>query len=154
MAAMTQQEIADRIEIDDLLTRYATAIDTKNWALLATCFTPDAFIDYTSAGGIRGRFPEVAQWLAQVLDMFPMTQHLVTNRAVVIVDRDAATSRSAFFNPMGLSADDDGFVLFFEGGYYNDTLVRTAEGWRIAERIEESCYSTRLQPVLLKVFGD
>ncbi len=152
MAPTTPQATADRIEIDDLLVRYATAIDTKDWDLLASCFTPDALIDYTSAGGIRGRFPEVKQWLAQVLVAFPMTQHLITNRAV-IVDGDSATSRSAFFNPMGLPGDGDGLVLFFEGGYYNDKLVRTAGGWRIAERIEESSYSTRLHPVMLKPFG-
>ncbi len=152
MAPTTLQAIADRIEIDDLLVRYATAIDTKDWDLLASCFTPDAFIDYTSAGGIKGIFPEVHQWLAQVLVAFPMTQHLITNRAVT-VDGDLATSRSAFFNPMGLPGDAGGLVLFFEGGYYNDKLVRTAAGWRITERIEESSYSTRIHPVMLKPFG-
>lgn len=152
MASMTLEVIADRIEIDDLLVRYATAIDTKDWDLLASCFTPDAFIDYTSAGGIKGTFPEVKQWLAQVLAAFPMTQHLITNR-VVVLDGDSAKSRSAFFNPMGLPGDAGGLILFFEGGYYNDQLVRTAGGWRIAERIEESSYSTRLHPVMLKPFG-
>jgi 3-phenylpropionate/cinnamic acid dioxygenase small subunit len=152
MAPMTPQAIADRIEIDDLLIRYATAIDTKDWDLLASCFTPDAFIDYTSAGGIKGRFPEVKQWLAQVLVAFPMTQHLIANRVVVLAG-DSATSRSAFYNPMGLPGDAGGLILFFEGGYYNDKLVRTPGGWRIAERIEESSYSTRLHPVMLKPFG-
>jgi 3-phenylpropionate/cinnamic acid dioxygenase small subunit len=149
---MTVQELADRLEIDDLLTRYATAVDTKDWELFATCFTADAFIDYTAAGGIKGAVADVRQWLAQVLPTFPMTQHLVTNRAVVI-DGDSATSRCAFFNPMGLSGHSGGLILFFEGGYYNDKLVRTADGWRIAERVEESSYSTRHHPVMLKPFG-
>ena len=149
---MTLQDLADRLEIDDLLTRYATAVDTKDWDLFAACFTPDAYIDYTSAGGIKGTLSEVQRWLAQVLVAFPMTQHLVTNRAVVI-DGNSATSRSGVFNPMGLPGDAGGLVLFFEGGYYNDKLVRTAAGWRIAERVEESSYSTRLHPLMLKPFG-
>jgi len=33
MNSMTLQEIAGRIEIDDLLTRYATAVDTRDWDL-------------------------------------------------------------------------------------------------------------------------
>lgn len=146
MGAMTLQQIADRIEIDDLLTRYATAVDTKDWPLYETCFTPDALIDYTSAGGIKGTLPAVKQWLAEVMPMFPMTQHVVVNRAVVLTG-DTATARSCFFNPMGLR-EGSGLLLFFEGGYYNDKLVRTGEGWRIAERIEESSYSTRLHRIL------
>jgi len=148
MAAMTLQAIADRIEIDDLLTRYATALDAKDWDLFTTCFTADAFIDYTAAGGIKGAFPEVREWLAQVMAGFPMTQHLVTNRAVTTAG-DTATCRSCLFNPMGVT-DGDGLAVFLEGGYYRDKLVRTPDGWRIAERIEEPTYSTRFHRVILR----
>ncbi len=150
MAAMTVQEIADRIEIDDLLTRYATALDAKDWDLFATCFTPDAFIDYTSAGGIKGHLPAVRQWLTEVMAGFPMTQHLITNRAVRL-EGDTATCRSCLFNPMGLP-DDGKLMVFFDGAYYRDKLVRTPDGWRIAERIEEATYSTRLHRVMLRPF--
>jgi hypothetical protein len=43
------QLLIDRLEIDDLLTRYTVALDTREWDLLATVFTPDATIDYTSS---------------------------------------------------------------------------------------------------------
>ena len=145
---MTLHDITDLIEIDDLLTRYATAVDTKDWDLYATCFTPDAFIDYTAAGGIKGTLVEVTAWLAQVLPLFAMTQHVISNR-VVVLEGDVATSRSCFFNPMGLSDANGGLQLFFDGGYYNDKLVRTANGWRIAERIEETSYTTRLHRLLV-----
>ena len=36
---MTPEEIADRIALDDLMTRYVDAIDTKNWDPLDTVFT-------------------------------------------------------------------------------------------------------------------
>ncbi|MFN8545721.1 MAG: nuclear transport factor 2 family protein [Candidatus Binatia bacterium] len=142
MSPMTLQAVADRLEIDDLLTRYATAVDQKDWDLYASCFTPDAFIDYTPTGGIKGHLPEIREWLAKVMPMFAMSQHLVTNR-VIVVRGDTATARSALFNPMGMRDGAAGLLLFFEGAYYNDRLVRTADGWRIAERIEESCYTTR-----------
>ena len=93
--AMTLQQIADRIEIDDVLTRYAAALDAKDWDLFSTCFTPDAAIDYTAAGGIKGTLPEVRAWLAEVMVRFPMTQHLVTNRSVH-VDGRAAVARYVF----------------------------------------------------------
>jgi 3-phenylpropionate/cinnamic acid dioxygenase small subunit len=147
MKSMTLQEIADRIEIDDLLTRYATALDTQDWDLYTSCFTPDASIDYSSSGGIKGKLPEVKAWLAQIMPTFPMTQHVVANR-VIVVRGDTATSRSYLFNPMGLPDDANGLLLFFEGGYYSDKLVRTPDGWRIRERIEESAYSTRLHRIM------
>jgi len=54
MARPTLEELQDRFEIDELLTRYATAIDDKTFDLLDTVFTPDAHVDYISAGGIAG----------------------------------------------------------------------------------------------------
>ena len=147
MSSMTLETLIDRQEIDDLLTRYATAVDTKDWDLYETVFTEDAFIDYESAGGIKGKLPEIRAWLEKTLAMFPMTQHVVCNR-VVELDGDKGTARSVFYNPMGLPSEETGQVLFFDGGYYNDQLIRTKDGWRICERIEESSYSTRLNKVL------
>ena len=78
------QFLLDRREIDDALTRYATAIDARDWTMLDTVFTEDARLDYRSAGGIRGPYPDVRQWLSEVLPIFTWTQHLVVNRAVEI----------------------------------------------------------------------
>lgn len=144
--AMTLQEISDRIEIEDLLTRYATAVDAKEWDAFTSCFTADAVLDYTAAGGIRGGLAEARQWLSEVMPYFPMCQHIVTNRAVVL-HGDTATSRSCLFNPMGMPDGRGGFELFFDGAYYNDKLVRTPQGWRIRERVLETTYSTRLQRI-------
>jgi 3-phenylpropionate/cinnamic acid dioxygenase small subunit len=141
------ERLIDRQEIDDLLTRYATAVDTKDWDLYETCFTEDAFIDYESAGGIKGKLPEIRAWLEKTLAMFPMTQHVVCNR-VVEIEGATATARSVFYNPMALPQEDSAQILFFDGGYYNDQLVKLAAGWRIRERIEESSYSTRLSRVM------
>ena len=139
MTPMTPEEIADRIEIDDLLTRYATAVDTKDWDLYRTVFTDDAVIDYTSAGGIRGSLGEVVEWLSHALKLFPMTQHLITNRHVVL-EGDTATGRSYYYNPLGRPDGTGGMQLLFFGGYYNDRFRRTADGWRIAERVEETAW--------------
>jgi hypothetical protein len=55
---MSIEEISDRLEIQALLTRYTIAIDTHDWELLDTVFTPDAWIDYESSGGTKGNYPE------------------------------------------------------------------------------------------------
>jgi len=136
---MTLEEISDRIEINDLLVRYTVAIDEKDWELLDTVYTPDAKIDYTSSGGIKGEYPEVRAWLAKALAAFPMTQHLVSN-SVVELAGDTATARTMVFNPMGTANDKGGYDLFFVGGWYEDELVRTEHGWRIAVRYERKAF--------------
>jgi 3-phenylpropionate/cinnamic acid dioxygenase small subunit len=133
------KEIADRIEIDDLLTRYATAVDTRNWDLYQSVFTADAVIDYTSSGGIRGELAEVTKWLSDALSIFSMSQHMVTNRDIRVAG-DTATSRSYFYNPMGRTKRDGTLSLMFVGGYYRDQLRRTATGWRISERIQDTAW--------------
>lgn len=148
MPSATLQELSDRLEIDDLLTRYATGVDRKEWDLWETCFTKDAVIDYTAFGGIRGSVAEVRAWLEKTMVMFPMTQHMILNKEIVI-EGDRATSRAGFYNPMSLPLDDgENRLLFFEGGYYCDQLQRTPEGWKIRERVEEFSYSTRINPQL------
>jgi hypothetical protein len=127
--------LADRFAIADQLARYCRAIDTGEWDLLDTIFTPDAIIDYTSSGGIRGAFPEVKAWLAGVLPRFPVRQHFVSNQEITI-DGDVAVSRAYLYNPMGRRRDDGGVDLFFTGGVYQDRWRRTRDGWRIVERIE------------------
>ena len=136
---LSLEQISDRIEIDDLLIRYTVAIDNKDWELLDTVYTSDAKIDYTTSGGIKGDYPEVRAWLAKVLPAFKMTQHLISN-SVVKVDGDTATARTMVFNPMGTDDGKGGLNIFHVGGWYRDKLVRTEDGWRIAERYEEKAF--------------
>ncbi len=133
---MDQQTIADRIEISDLLTRYAHAVDTKDWELWRTVFTPDASIDYTSAGGQAGGVETIAAWLEESLALFDMTQHLISNEQVTI-EGDRATVKAMFYNPMRFA---DGGEFFATGGWYHHDLVRTVEGWKSARLVEESAW--------------
>ena len=145
MAELDPGALADRLEIDDLLTRYAVALDTEQWDLLDTVFAADAAIDYTSAGGIKGTFPEVKKWLAETLAGFPVKQHLVTNKQVTL-GGDEAKAFTYFYNPMGLPRKDGTVKLFFVGGYYHDRLRRTPDGWRIVERVEETAWMDGFPP--------
>lgn len=147
---LSLQQISDRIEIQDLLVRYTSAIDGKDWALLDTCFTKDAHLDYTSAGGIAGDYPKVRAWLEAALAPFPMTVHYITN-SVVELAGDAAKARTAVFNPMGFQNQDGTLHHFNVGAYYNDRLVRTPDGWRIRERIEQSVFMDGDLPAGLEI---
>ena len=134
------QLLIDRQEIDDLLVRYATVVDSRRWDAFEEIFTQDAVLDYRSAGGIRGPMLEVREWLSNVLPIFKWTQHLVVNRAVELVSgMDSATSRSLFQNPNGAEIAGEPW-LFVVGGAYHDRMVRTETGWRISHRVEETIW--------------
>lgn len=128
-------EISDRLEIQQLLVDYATAIDQRRFDDLDRIFTPDAYIDYRAMGGVDGPYPQVKTWLAEVLPNFPAYYHLVGNIDIRL-SGDTATGRAMCFNPMQLSPD--GQVLFC-ALWYDDEFVRTAQGWRLTRRVEAKC---------------
>jgi hypothetical protein len=133
--SLSLQEVSDRIEIDDLLIRYAKAIDTKDYTLLDTCFLPDADIDYVSSGGIAGKYPEVRVWLEKALAIFTVTLHSLSNSEIEL-DGDRANGRTLVTNPMCIRDENGKQTIFTVYAYYEDELVRTADGWRIARRFE------------------
>ena len=135
---MDRQALADRIAAEDLLTRYATAVDRRDWEQYRSIFTADADIDYTSAGGIAGTVDEIVEFLSTSLEMLEMTQHLVSNIDLE-VNGDSATVTAMFNNPMRLPGGD----TWFTGGWYHHDLVRTPDGWRSRRLREESAWFDR-----------
>ncbi len=148
--ALSQQEVSDRIEIGDLLVRYTRAIDTKDWALLDSVFLPDAQVDYRSSGGIAGDYPKVRAWLEKALAAFPAMMHMIGNTTVEL-DGDEARTRTYVINPMGFPKEDGGLHVFTVAAHYVDRLVRTEDGWRIAERIEEQVLLDGSLPGALRI---
>jgi hypothetical protein len=137
---LSLEEISDRLEIQQLLVAYSTAIDTRRFDDLDRVFTPNAYIDYRAMGGIDGQFPEVKAWLAQVLPNFPAYSHMLGNFDVTITG-DAATSRTLCFNPMVLPAGQGGqSQVLFCGLWYEDEFIRTPDGWRMTRRVETKCF--------------
>lgn len=130
-------EISDRLEIQQLLIDYSTAIDRRLFDDLDVVFTSDAYIDYRAMGGIDGRYPEVKAWLAEVLPNFPAYAHMLGNFDVRI-DGDKASSRTICFNPMVLPGLEQ--QVLFCGLWYEDEFVRTADGWRMSRRVETKCF--------------
>lgn len=138
---LSMAEISDRLEIQQLLIDYSTAIDQRRFDDLDAVFTPDAYIDYRVAGGIDGPFGEVKAWLKEVLPNFPAYYHLVGN-ADIRVTGDTATSRAICFNPMVMGGADrqHSAQVYFVGIWYVDEFVRTPQGWRVSKRVEEKCF--------------
>jgi hypothetical protein len=136
---LSLQEISDRIEIQDLITAYSYAIDTRNWDALDDVFTPDARIDYSEMGGSKGNLTETKQFLRKAMQQFSGFQHMVATSQIKLRG-DVAEGRTICHNPMVLERGQGGQHVFFCGLWYRDRFVRTPKGWRIAERVEEKSY--------------
>jgi 3-phenylpropionate/cinnamic acid dioxygenase small subunit len=120
---------ADRDDIADVLVRYATGIDARNWELLRTCFTEDCDSDYGDIGHWHSG-DEITAWMAQCHDPLGPTMHRITNIAIA-VDGDRVTSRS-YVHAMLITADRSTAIHAY--GWYDDELVTTSDGWRIGRR--------------------
>jgi len=147
---LSQQEISDRFEIQDLLVRYSHAVDTMDWDLYEQVFTPDAFIDYTCFGGPKGGVKEIRAFLEMAMPNFKSFQHMIGNTMLDFVDADTVKARSILHNPMVMDIGNDKTHVFFCGLWYVDEIVRTADGWKIKSRIEEPSF-TYNQPEAFEV---
>jgi 3-phenylpropionate/cinnamic acid dioxygenase small subunit len=138
---LSMQEISDRLEIQDLLFRYSHHLDRQDWDALKAVFTPDAEIDYSEMGGSKGDLDETVTFLKMAMPNFASYQHMVSN---IVIDFDAdgntAHTRTICHNPMVMDKGGGDTHVFFCGLWYRDVLVRTPDGWRIKERVEEKSF--------------
>ena len=131
MTAANVQSLLDRADISQVIHTYATAIDTRDWDLLATCFTEDLEADFRAFGGrevIRGR----AAWVAIIKDTIAgldATQHLTANH-VIQVDGDTGTL-IAYLQAVHRLDTARGDPEYTVGGYYTCDMVRGGDGWRM-----------------------
>ena len=133
-------DVVDRLAISDLIARYAVAVDSRDYDALDALFTVDARIDFTAFGGPLGSPAEIKEFLGANLGIFSRTQHMM-GLPVITVDGDQATSRTPCNNPMVLTDADGSTKVWLIGLWYDDSLVRTQDGWRFSARRQERCYS-------------
>lgn len=121
------QELIDVRAIEQLMVRYAERIDANDPEGAAACFAEDGIGKYW--GVFHGR-KEISEALAMILSMFSATSHHLTNIGIKL-EGDKATAMSyvyAFHRIVGT-----GEPLHYWGRWV-DRLVRTEEGWLLAER--------------------
>jgi uncharacterized protein (TIGR02246 family) len=124
---VTERE--DRQDICDVLVRYATGIDRRDWPLFATVFTDDCECDYGEIGRWHG-VDEITAFMDASHAAAGHTMHRMTNH-VIDIDGDRAAARTyvdAYILAPGSTAGVNAV------GIYDDELVRTADGWRVARR--------------------
>ena len=121
--------MSDREDITEVLVRYATGIDRRDWPLFRTVFTDDCVLDYGEIGTWNG-VDAVTEFMDQSHAMAGHTMHRLSNHAIA-VDGDTATART-YIDGLIMAQDNNSGVNAI--GFYDDELVRTPAGWRIAWR--------------------
>ncbi len=144
---LSLQEISDRFEIQDMLYAYSDIIDSQDFDKLRDIFVEDAHIDYSVFGGPVGKRDEIISFLKQAMPQFTNTQHLNANIQVSI-NGNEATGRVMCFNPMEMKPSEDETHVFMLGLWYMDKYIRTDEGWRIKERVEQKSWAFNLPEFL------
>ena len=136
---LSLQEVSDRLELQDLVTRYADIIDRKAFAELSTIFTNDAMIDYEATGAPKCSVQEMVAFLEEAMSLFPNHQHLVSNTQFR-VNGDTATGRVMCFNPMEMAVEG-GTQTFILGIWYVDEFIRVDDRWLFAYRKQEASWN-------------
>jgi 3-phenylpropionate/cinnamic acid dioxygenase small subunit len=118
-----------RRDVSDLLVRYATGIDTRDWHLLRSCFTNDCEADYGAVGQWQSG-DEITAWMQATHEPLGHTLHRITNVALA-ADGERVKARS-YVDALILGPGDVGGAR--AAGFYEDVIVETGEGWKIARR--------------------
>jgi 3-phenylpropionate/cinnamic acid dioxygenase small subunit len=118
-----------RQDVTDVLVRYATGIDRRDWERFRSCFTDDCEADYGDIGVWHGA-DEITAFMQESHAQCGHTLHRITNEAVTPI-ADGVSAR-CYVDAIVLGADNTSGAHAI--GYYDDELVDTDEGWKIARR--------------------
>ena len=125
------EQLADIHEIQQVLSTYAIALDSRSPELLLSCFTEDAEL---ALGGMPKSSPAAyVEICKQTLPDLDATQHAIST-PLIRLDGDTASSR-CYFNAQHARNSLRPDALFLIAGTYDDDWKRTADGWRITRRL-------------------
>ena len=126
---------ADKEQIAEVLVRYATGIDSKDWPLFRSCWTDEIDVDYQQLGRFTSA-DALTEVMTRLHENMGPTYHRLSN-FVIALDGDRATARS--YVHAVLMLQPDGSTNWVDAlGHYDDVFVRTQGGWRIRERLSRT----------------
>ncbi len=128
-----------RLALQELLGRYALAVDDHDAEALAACFTRDAVFGFPNSGGSVGRDAVVAGFRER-FDRFGPTLHVP--RFQVLTRLDPTTASGTVVGYAELATIDDTVVTSFR---YDDEYAVEDGRWRFASRLVRTLYAMPLR---------
>ncbi len=111
---------------------YGYGIDTRDWTLYRSIFANEIHMNFQSYNGNPAATMQADDWVAgcrRLFDNLDATQHSMTN-PLVEVTGDTARCRM-YMQAEHFLQNTSGNSDFALGGYYDDQLIRTVDGWKI-----------------------
>ncbi|KAH8762544.1 hypothetical protein F5883DRAFT_560684 [Diaporthe sp. PMI_573] len=128
------EEISDRLEIQDMYTRYVHAADDRE--SLDNIFLPNTTFDWTSTGGGKMTYKEAKEGPVFTGKLLPWAFHIYANVRIDFLEQNQkAVVKVKALNPSGLEDKQGKPMMFQTHGTYTDRLEKTVNGWRIMSRI-------------------
>jgi len=121
------------IALQDVVMKYAQAIDTKDWDLFRTVFVDDIQLTYGEPWGPFDGIDEVVSFVDPFHAPLDGSRHSTTNFRVVAYDGNTAMTRCSVDALLVKADHPDGPFLRVIGAYVDD-FVRQPDGWRIKNR--------------------
>ena len=129
---LTRDVLADRADINDLLVRYACAVDQRDFAAVASCFAPNVRVTGWAEQTFDNR-DDLIDFIRGV-GFFDWTMHLF-HRIAIHVDGDTAAANSEAMLAHRLERPGKAPMLYnVADAVYVDRLARRAGRWLIVER--------------------
>jgi SnoaL-like domain len=131
------QALWDRAQIIDLMHRYATAVDSKDWTTLRTLFTDEIGAEMLGLEAELGLPVKTSaqRWIEVIstgLGQFGVTQHSMSNHRIELAGDRAVCTTYVVARHLIRDAKP-GQSIYDVGGYYTNEMVRTGDGWKISK---------------------
>ncbi len=134
--AATVQYLVDQLALRDVLSNYAAGLDARDWELWRSIFLDEVVFDLSSWTGLPPRALDtdrVVRAQARQFAELSVTQHFMTNHRIT-VDGDRARTLAHMRAEHWIDGQGrEGTERYTMFGYYDHKLVRTDDGWKIAE---------------------
>ncbi len=123
----TDQEVAHRLAIAEVLAVHSRGLDRNDAELIKSAYWPEAEVDY---GGFKGKAHDFAALIGPALSAYELTQHLLGQTVIVLEGSTATTETYVRARHLLCGAQEE---IDFSGRYLDSFELRNGQ-WKMIHR--------------------
>jgi ketosteroid isomerase-like protein len=137
------RRLIDRQQVSDVLYRYASSVDYKDFATLRSLFTDDAHGVYTTVADLTGA-DEIVKWIDEMTAGKSWQHHKLTVYHIDFTGPDEVSTLTYHTSHQTDAGDESAVTLIV--ARYRDKLRRVGGTWKITEKIMEPGWMEQRRP--------